>query len=89
MYINAVVNTDMLYLQYDFYNITFKITYKLYITSRPPPLPKKKFWVRTGIEAIPSELLQNVMAFLPGGMQDCRGGNGGCGGNMTGGIFRS
>jgi hypothetical protein len=48
MYISAVANSVMLYLRHDFYNIIFKIKYKLYIVSGSvPPPPLKKFWVRT------------------------------------------
>jgi hypothetical protein len=39
MYINAVAKSVVLYLQHDFYNIIFKITYKLYIASGSPPPP--------------------------------------------------
>jgi hypothetical protein len=41
MYINAVADSVVLYLQHDFYNTIFKIKHKLYIASasEPPPLP--------------------------------------------------
>jgi hypothetical protein len=46
MYIDAVANSVMLYLQHDFYNISFKIKHKLYIASgSDPPPSKEKFWV--------------------------------------------
>jgi hypothetical protein len=42
MYVNAVANSVMLYLQDDFYNIIFKIKHKFYIASGsallPPPM---------------------------------------------------
>jgi hypothetical protein len=43
MYINAVANNVMLHV-YDFYNIIFKIKYKLNIASgsAPPPPPQGK-----------------------------------------------
>jgi hypothetical protein len=31
MYINAVENSIILYLQHDFYNIIFKVKHKIYI----------------------------------------------------------
>ena len=48
-YMNAVANNVMLYLGHDFYNIIFKIKYKLYIASglAPPTPPSEKCWVRT------------------------------------------
>jgi hypothetical protein len=46
MYINAAADCVMLYSQHDFYNIIFKIEYKLYIASGQHPPPRKKnFWV--------------------------------------------
>jgi hypothetical protein len=33
MYINAVADSVMLYLQHDFYNIIFKMKHKLHIAS--------------------------------------------------------
>jgi hypothetical protein len=57
MYINAVANSVMVYLQHDFYNIFFKIKYKSYIASEsvprppPPPPPMEEFWVRICPEA--------------------------------------
>jgi hypothetical protein len=47
MYKNVVANSVMLYLKHDFYNIIFKIKYKLYIASVSDTPPKEKFWVRT------------------------------------------
>jgi hypothetical protein len=49
MYINAVADSVMLYLQHDFYNITFKIKHNLFIASGvcAPPPPSEKIWVRT------------------------------------------
>jgi hypothetical protein len=41
MYINAVAGSVMLYLQYGFYNIIFKIKHKLYIASGSAPTPRK------------------------------------------------
>jgi hypothetical protein len=40
MYINAVADSVMLYLQQDFYNILFKIKCKLYIASGLAPQGK-------------------------------------------------
>jgi hypothetical protein len=39
----------MLYVQHDFYNITFKIKQIIYNLrfSTPPPARKEIFWVRT------------------------------------------
>ena len=42
MYINAVANSVMLYLQQDFYNIIFKIKHNLYIASGSAPPPPRK-----------------------------------------------
>jgi hypothetical protein len=39
MYINAVANSVMLYLQNDFYNIIFKTIKNLYIAPGPVPPP--------------------------------------------------
>jgi hypothetical protein len=48
MYVDAVANSDVFYLQHDFYNTNFKIKKnKLYIPSAPLLLRKKKFWMRT------------------------------------------
>jgi hypothetical protein len=47
MSINAVADSVMLYLPHDFYNIIFKIKYKLYIASRSALPQKEKFWVHT------------------------------------------
>jgi hypothetical protein len=41
MYINAVADSVMLYLQHNFYNIIFKIKHKLYIASWSAP-PQRK-----------------------------------------------
>jgi hypothetical protein len=41
MYINAVANNVMLYLQHDFYNIIFKTKYKLYIALYIAPPPQR------------------------------------------------
>jgi hypothetical protein len=43
MYIHALADGVTLYLQYDFYNVTFKIKHKLYTASgsAPPPLQRK------------------------------------------------
>jgi hypothetical protein len=48
MYINAVVDSVMLYLWHDFYNIIFKIKQIIYSlrVSLPPP-PNENFWLRT------------------------------------------
>jgi hypothetical protein len=51
MYINAVADSVMEYLQHDFYNMIFKIKHKLCIAAGPAPPPKEKFWVRTWLEA--------------------------------------
>jgi hypothetical protein len=40
MCINAVAGSVILCLQYDFYNIIFKIKYKLYIASGSAPQEK-------------------------------------------------
>ena len=40
------LQTVMLYLRHDFYNIIFKIKHKLYIASGSAP-PKDKLWLRT------------------------------------------
>jgi hypothetical protein len=45
MYLNAVADSVMLYLQHYFCNIIFKIKHKLYIasgTASPPPPPRGK-----------------------------------------------
>jgi hypothetical protein len=42
MYIDAVAGSVMLYLQHDFYNITFKIEHKLYTASGSDPPPQGK-----------------------------------------------
>jgi hypothetical protein len=44
MYINAVADSVMFYLQHGFYNIIFKIKHKLYIASgsAPHPTPQGK-----------------------------------------------
>jgi hypothetical protein len=54
MYINAVADSVMLYLQHEFYNIIFKITHKLYIASRSaaPPPPRKKSGARLPVGAV-------------------------------------
>ena len=41
------LQTVMLYLRHDFYNIIFKIKHKLYIALGSDPSPKEKFWVCT------------------------------------------
>jgi hypothetical protein len=47
MYINAVGNSVILYLQHDFDDIIFKIKNKLYIASGSAPLPPLKNSGRT------------------------------------------
>jgi hypothetical protein len=42
MYINAVADSVMLYLQHDFYNIIFKIKHKLCVVSGSAPHPPAK-----------------------------------------------
>jgi hypothetical protein len=50
MYINAVADSVMLYLQHDFYNIIFKIKHKLYTASGyAPPPPRKNSGCAPGI----------------------------------------
>jgi hypothetical protein len=41
MYINAVADSAMLYLQHDSYNIVLKIKYKLYTISGSAPPPSR------------------------------------------------
>jgi hypothetical protein len=52
MYTNAVAESGMLYLQHDFYNITFKVKHKLYIASGSAPPPSEKFWVRAWVDVL-------------------------------------
>jgi hypothetical protein len=53
MYINAVADSGMFYLQYDFCNINFKIKHKLCVASRSgPPFSREEFWVRTWYPAL-------------------------------------
>jgi hypothetical protein len=51
MYINAVADSVMLYLQLDFYNIIFKMKHKLCSLRVSPS--KEKFWVSACIATIP------------------------------------
>jgi hypothetical protein len=46
MYVDAVADSVMLYLQYDFITI-FKIKFYIYTQGSPPSPPKAKAWVRT------------------------------------------
>jgi hypothetical protein len=49
--INAVVDSLMLYIQHDFYNIIFKMEDKLYIDlGSPPPSGKKSGCARVWME---------------------------------------
>jgi hypothetical protein len=61
--ISAVAHSVMLqlYLRHDFYNIIFKVKYKLYIASgsAPPPPGKEKFLVRTWVNSV------NILRFGP------------------------
>jgi hypothetical protein len=51
MYVNAVADSVMLYLQHVFYNRIYKTKYKLYIASgSSTPPPKKTIWLRTWAE---------------------------------------
>jgi hypothetical protein len=54
MYINAVADSVMLYLQHDFYNIIFKIKHKLYIALGSAPTPQQK---RLGAQLVPRWIL--------------------------------
>jgi hypothetical protein len=62
MYINAVAGSVMLCLQHDFYNITFKIKHKLYMPQGQPPPPHriKKFWMRTFLDRLTVQFLDNT-----------------------------
>jgi hypothetical protein len=59
MYINAVADRVMLYLQHDFYNTIFKIKHRLYIASGSAP-SKETFWVRIWLGKMRSTLLWDI-----------------------------
>jgi hypothetical protein len=51
MYINAVADSVVLYLQHNFCNVIFKITHKLYIVSgAASPLPGRILGVHLCLE---------------------------------------
>jgi hypothetical protein len=49
MHINSVANSVLLYLQHDFYNITFKIKHKLFIVSGSARLARKNSGCTPGL----------------------------------------